>query len=222
MPDEFTNPNNIEKISGIYIPFYIYDCDTNSDVEISATRINRWSDSAYNYVKIDYYQLSRGAKMHFENIPVDGSSKFPDDIMNSIEPFDYADLKNFSPSYLSGFLSERFDLTMDELFEIAKNRSTATIEKEILSTIHSYSTKYISSSSHDVKNNATSEYVLLPVWMLNVNFGGNIYTFAMNGQTGKFIGNVPIDRKKFWKWWLKLFMGTFGIGTVLLILLNLL
>ena len=218
MPDEFTNPNNIEKISGIYIPFYIYDCDTDSDIEISATRVKRWSDSSYNYKKTDYYNLSRSAKMHFENIPVDSSSKFPDDIMNSIEPFDYVDLKDFSPSYLSGFLSERFDLSMDELFDIARNRSTATIEREILSKVHSYATKQISSSIHNIQKNESSEYVLLPVWMLNVSFEGKIYTFAMNGQTGKFVGNVPIDKKKFWKWWTRLFLSSFTIGTILLIL----
>lgn len=222
MPDEFTNPNNIEKISGVYIPFFIYDCDITSDVEIDATRIKRWSDSSYNYTKTDFYNLTRGAQMHFENIPVDGSTKFPDDIMNSIEPFNYADLKDFSPSYLSGFLSERFDLSMDELFEKAHNRASSSSEKEILSRVHSYSTKIISNRSHNVEKNNSSEYVLLPVWMLNVNFQGQIYTFAMNGQTGKFVGNVPVDKKKFWKWWTRLFVGSLGITSLLVILFNML
>lgn len=221
-PNEFTNPNNIEKISGVYIPFFIYDCDIESNLNIEATRINRWSDSSYNYVKTDFYNLERKSTMHFENIPVDGSTKFPDDIMNSIEPFDYSDLKDFSPSYLSGFLSERFDTNMDELFENAKNRAEKTAENEILSKINSYATKIIKSKNHKTEKNDTSEYVLLPVWMLNINFEGKMYTFAMNGQTGKFIGNIPVDKKKFWKWWFKLFIGTFSITTILTILFSLL
>lgn len=222
MPDEFTNPNNIEKISGVYIPFFIYDCDITSNVNIDATRIKSWSDSSYNYTKTDYYNLLRSSKMHFENIPVDGSSKFPDDIMNSIEPFDYNDLKNFSPSYLSGFLSERFDTSMDELFEIAKKRATSTVEREILSNVKSYNTKIINNRDHKIQKNDSSEYILLPVWMLNVSFDGKMYTFAMNGQTGKFIGNVPIDKKKFWKWWIGLFAGSLSITSLLVILFNLL
>jgi len=222
MPDEFTNPNNIEKISGIYIPFFIYDCDMSSDVEIDATKIKRWSDSSYYYTKTDYYNLERSVEMHFENIPVDGSTKFPDDIMNSIEPFNYNEFKDFSPSYLSGFLSERFDVPMDKLFEKAEDRATATAEREILAQVHSYSTKAIRDRNHNAVQNDTSEYVLLPVWMLNVNFEGQIYTFAMNGQTGKFVGNVPIDKKKFWKWWRRLFFSSLGITSLLVILLNLL
>lgn len=222
MPDEFTDPSNIEKISGIYIPFFIYDCDADANVNIDATRIKTWSDSSYNYTKTDYYKLNRHAQMHFENIPVDGSTKFPDDIMNSIEPFDYKDLKDFAPSYLSGFLSEKYDSSMDELFEIAKNRAEVSIENTILASINSYSTKIISNRDNKITKNNSSEYVLLPVWMLNVNFNGNRYTFAMNGQTGKFIGNVPVDKKKFWKWWTRLFLGSLSITSILVILFNLL
>ena len=221
MPDEFTNPNNIEKISGIYIPFYIYDCDISSKINIEATRTRHWSDSSYNYVKTDYYDLYRATEMHFENIPVDSSTKFPDDIMNSIEPFNYDDLLEFSPKYLSGFLSERFDLTMEQLFEIAKNRAISTTEKEVLSSVRGYGSKIIKTRSHNAKNNDTSEYVLLPVWMLNVNYNNQIYTFAMNGQTGKFVGNVPIDKKKFWKWWFLLFSCSLIICIILLLLFNL-
>lgn len=222
MPDEFTNPNNIEKISGIYIPFFIYDCDLASNLAIDATRIKHWSTSSYNYTKTDFYNLIRDSKMHFENIPVDGSTKFPDDIMNSIEPFDYKDLKDFSPSYLSGFLSERFDQTMDELFEVATARAKKSAEKEVLSRVSTYATKVISKSNHNISKNNTSEYVLLPVWMLNVNFKGKMYTFAMNGQTGKFVGNIPVDKKKFWKWWRRLFFASLGITSLLVILFNLL
>lgn len=222
MPNEFTNPNNIQKISGVYIPFFIYDCDIDSDVSIDATRVQHWSDRSYNYTKTDFYKLEREATMHFENIPVDGSSKFPDDIMNSIEPFNYEELADFSPSYLSGFLSERFDTSMEELFQIAQNRAIASSEGEILSSINSYVTKTINERNHKVQKKDSSEYVLLPVWMLNISFEDKIYTFAMNGQTGKFVGNVPIDKKKFWKWWTGLFAGTFSITSLIVILFNLL
>ncbi|MBP3501875.1 MAG: DNA helicase PriA [Clostridia bacterium] len=222
IPNEFTNPQNIEKISGIYIPFFIYDCDVESDLHIKATRTTHWSDFSYNYTKTDYYNLHRNASTHFENIPVDGATKFPDDIMNSIEPFNYKDLQDFSPSYLSGFLSERYNVDINELFEIAKKRAIKTSEDEIISTITSYGTKTITNKNHNVKKNDTSEYVLLPVWMLNVKFNDNIYTFAMNGQTGKFVGNVPIDKKKFWKYWIGIFSGSLIITSLLVILFNLL
>ncbi|MCI6866591.1 MAG: hypothetical protein MR871_01330, partial [Lachnospiraceae bacterium] len=39
-------------------------------------------------------------------------------------------------------------------------------------------------------------YALLPVWVLNTMYKGKLYTFAMNGQTGKFVGNLPSDKGK--------------------------
>ena len=94
--------------------FFIYDCEADANINVSASKVSTWSDSRYNYTKKDTYNVETAGTMHFENIPVDGSTRFPNDIMNSIEPFSYNDLTDFNPSYLSGFLSERyFDLILD-------------------------------------------------------------------------------------------------------------
>lgn len=201
IPNEFTNKNNIEKISGIYIPFFIYDCEADADINVSASKVSTWSDSRYDYTKKDTYNVETAGTMHFENIPVDGSTRFPNDIMNSIEPFLYNDLTDFNPSYLSGFLSERYDTSIDELFEIAKARATSTANTSLLNTITGYTFKTIKNSNTKITKNNTSEYVLLPVWMLNVKYKEKFYTLAMNGQTGKFVGNVPIDKRKVAKYW---------------------
>ena len=180
MPKEFTNKHNIEKISGIYIPFFIYDCEVDANINVNATKVSSWSDSKYDYTKTDIYNIDTSGKMHFENIPVDGSTRFPDDIMNSIEPFNYNDLTDYHPSYLSGFLSERYDTSMDELFDIAKKRAITTANQSLLNTITGYNSKTIINSNTNVSKNDTSEYVLLPVWMLNVKYNNQMYTLAMN------------------------------------------
>ena len=45
-------------------------------------------------------------------------------------------------------------------------------------------------------------YALLPVWMLHTKWNGQDFLFAMNGQTGKLVGDLPTDRGRYW--------GTFG------------
>ena len=40
------------------------------------------------------------------------------------------------------------------------------------------------------------KYALLPVWLLTTRWNGANYLFAMNGQTGKMVGNLPIDKGK--------------------------
>lgn len=214
MPKEFLDKKNVEKISGIYIPFYLYDMYVDARIDVEATKTKTWSDSSYRYKKTDYYDALRAGNMSFSKIPTDASKKFPDDIMDSIEPFDYSGLVDFDASYMSGFLSEKYDLTMDELQERAEKRAKESAEQELFNDITGYNNKRIKSSVATAKKEDAS-YVLLPVWMLNVKYEDKMYTLAMNGQTGKFIGNVPISKKKVVKFWLGFFAVTAAISIIL-------
>lgn len=217
MPSEFVQKENIEKTSGIYIPFYLYDMDVYEQINVNATKETRWSDSDFYYTKKDYYKVYRAGDMSFSRIPTDASKKFCDDIMDSIEPFDYKGLVEFNSSYMSGFLAEKYDIGMDELENRAKKRAIETAKDILYEDIVGYDEKNIRSTV-DQANIKEKSYVLLPVWMLNVKYNGKIYTLAMNGQTGKFIGNVPISWKKVARVWLIIF----GILTTILLLINLL
>ena len=134
--------------------------------------------------------------MAFEKIPTDASQKFSDDIMDSIEPFNYNDLTAFNSSYMSGFLAEKYDLDANDLLARAEGRAKQTTRDILYNDIRGYNSKKVNEFTGDVSINGVPEYVMLPVWMMNVKYEGKIYTMAMNGQTGKFIGNVPISKRK--------------------------
>lgn len=217
MPSEFVKKENIQKTSGVYIPFYLYDMDVFEQINVNAIKETKWSDSYFYYTRKDYYKVYRAGDMSFCKIPTDASKKFRDDIMDSIEPFDYNGLVEFNSSYMSGFLAEKYDIGMDELESRAKKRAIETAKDILYKDIIGYDEKNIRSSVDEVDIKETS-YVLLPIWMLNVKYNGKIYTLAMNGQTGKFIGNVPISWKKVAKVWSIIFV----IVTTILLLINLL
>lgn len=210
MPKEFNNKKNIEEMSGIYIPFWLYNYDASGIIEADCKKITTWRSGNYRYTKTDVFAATRGGNMSFERIPVDGSKRFPNDIMNSIEPFDYKDLKEFNYSYLSGFLSEKYDVTKEEAESEALTRAKNSFIDEMKKDIVGYDVIIPKKDSINLykSNNA---YVLLPVWMLNIKYKDKIYTFAMNGQTGKLIGNIPIDIKKAIILWLVIFAITFGL-----------
>lgn len=210
MPKEFNAKKNINEMSGIYIPFWLYDYNASGEIEADCKRITTWRSGNYRYTKTDTYLANRSGSMAFENIPVDGSKRFQNDIMNSIEPFDYKDLKEFNYSYLSGFLSEKYDVTKEEADEDAILRARNTFINEMKSDIKGYNTVTPIKNNVNLQNTKTS-YVLLPVWMLNIKYKEKIYTFAMNGQTGKLVGNIPIDIKKAVILWILIFAITFGI-----------
>jgi len=146
--------------------------------------------------------------------------KFDDNTMDSIEPFDYTDLTDFNLSYLSGFLSEKYDVSVDTASIRAKERIQNSIIQELKSTINGYHSVSLCHSNFDV-NVDTTEYVLLPVWMLNIKYQENLYLFAMNGQTGKIIGDIPVDNKKFFTKWIKIFLEYFLLISIILFILML-
>ena len=217
-PKDFSNKENIEKITGVYIPFWIYDCDVAASLEAVGKNIKTWTSGDYQYTKTDTYKVLREGNMNYEKVPTDASSKFDDDIMDSIEPFNYNDLADFSMSYLSGFLSEKYDVEKSEAIERAKTRVVNSTNEKLKETIIGYSTYDVVSSNMNI-NLKDSNYILLPVWMLNINYRGKVRKFAMNGQTGKMVGDIPIAPSKVISTSLVIFIVSFIILLILNIIL---
>ena len=194
-PKTFTSEKNIEKIQGVYIPFWLYEVDVEGTIEASATRVKSWSHGNTHYTQTDYYDVIRSGNMSYHRVPVDGSTRFANDMMNTIEPFDYNELIDYNHAYLSGFLAEKYDVNKEEAFDDAKTRTLNSTKQEMLNSMHGYSTKSIKKNDLEPKE-LNVEYALLPVWMVNVKYKDKYYLFAMNGESGKFIGNIPIDKNR--------------------------
>lgn len=195
MPKNFNNKDNIEKIRGIYIPFWLYDYTVAGNLNCSAQRIHSWTRGNRHYTKTDFYKIYRSGSMELERIPVDASTRFANDIMNSIEPFNYNEMIDYNHAYLSGFLAERYDDNEETTSKEAAERAKKTAENVMYNSSIGYTTKIITENTL-IPTKTKREYALLPIWMVNVKYNDEMYIFAMNGQTGKIIGNIPLDKKK--------------------------
>ena len=218
MPKEFNNKDNINEMSGIYIPFWLYNYDVNGDIDFSCKRVSHWVAGDYSYTKTDTYAVTRGGEAGFSNVPVDGSKRFDNSIMNSIEPFNYNGMVDFNYSYLSGFLAEKYDVTKEEASVDADKRVDSSFENVLKNDVKGYTTVVTTKKNINCKTKNIN-YVLLPVWMLNIKYKDKIYTFAMNGQTGKLIGDIPINKLKAFIYWLVISIVTFAVlfGIVFLV-----
>lgn len=194
MPKLFNKEENIEKITGVYIPFWTYDLEASGGINFDATDIKTWSDYNYRYTKTDRYSCKRDSYMRFNKILVDGSSRFDDDLMDSIEPFDFKDLVEYNHAYLSGFLAEKYDVDSNEAIKRANKRAMNTAVSMAEATVI-HQTKTVTNNHLQITKLA-DDYILLPVWMVNIKYKDKNYTFAMNGQTGEIVGNIPLDMKK--------------------------
>ena len=190
LPSTFSKANHLEEIKGIYVPFWMYDGEASGRVEFRATRVHTYTSGDYEITETSHYDVSRGGSLAFEKIPVDASSKMPDDYMDSIEPYDYAELKPFSTAYLPGFLADKYDVSVEESRVRADLRCEGSLVNSLESTVTGYSSCNEKSRNVRLKRGKV-HYALLPVWVLNTKWEGKDFLFAMNGQTGKLVGNLP-------------------------------
>lgn len=203
LPKVFRNQNHIDEVKGLYVPFWLFDADADANLRYKATRMRKWTDSRYEYTETSFYAVSRGGKLGFEKVPVDGSQKMPDDLMESIEPFDFSEAVDFQTAYLAGFLADKYDMSTEQCIGRANERIKKSAMEALSETVKGYTTTTLEASSVQLKNSKAS-YALFPVWILNTTWKGKTYTFAMNGQTGKMVGDLPLDTDAYVRWLLGL------------------
>ena len=198
LPKVFKDENHIDEIKGIYVPFWLFDSDADADIRYRATRTRSWSDSEYNYVQTSYFSVYRAGSLGFDHVPIDGSARMADDLMESIEPFHFSDAVDFQTAYLSGYFADKYDVSAEDSVGRANERIKTSTEDAFRNTVQGYATVVPEYSSVRLHNGKT-KYAFYPVWLMNTTYKDKKYTFAMNGQTGKFVGDLPTDRGKFWK-----------------------
>ncbi len=210
LPKVFFDENHIDELKGVYVPFWLYNATENYQGSFDATKVRTWTDSDYRYTETSYYAVDRAGSEQFEWVPVDGSKEMPDDLMESLEPFDRSAMVPFNMGYLAGFFANKYNVSAEEDRGRAIDRMRTSTTNDFRRTISGYNTltprsENISSLEESVK------YALYPVYLLNTSWEGNNYLFAMNGQTGKFVGNLPFSMKQA----LKYYFPIAGIVTVI-------
>ena len=206
LPKVFKDQNHIQEVKGLYVPVWLFDADADAHVRYRASKTRMWSDSEYRYTETRYYSVTRAGGIGFKNVPVDGSTKMDDALMESIEPFHISDAVDFQTAYLSGYLADKYDVDSQTSVDRANQRIKKSTEDAFASTVMGY-TSVVPVSSHICLNHGSAKYALYPVWILNTVWNGKKFTFCINGQTGKIAGDLPMDKRSFWAW----LLGTTGV-----------
>lgn len=218
LPKVFRSENHIDEIKGIYVPFWLFDADAEADIVIKERLCGHGVIRIIiipRPVTILFYE---GGRIGFERVPVDGSSKMEDDLMESIEPYDFKDAVDFQTAYLAGYLADKYDVNAEESIGHANRRIRQSTEDAFRATVKGYSGVVVENSNVRLENSRV-KYALYPVWILNTTWQGKKYRFAMNGQTGKFVGNLPTDKGAYVRWFVGL---TAGISVAAFSILSLL
>lgn len=209
VPKVFFEKNHIDELKGIYVPFWLYDGVQDFNGTYECTKTRSWSDSRYNYRETKYYEVIRSGTEKFEFVPVDGSKEMPDDLMESLEPFDHSAIVPFNMGYLAGFLANKYNVSSDDCKKRAFDRMADSTASDFRNTISGYSSVRPVNEQCGTRD-SSCKYALYPVYILNTTWNGKNYLFAMNGQSGKFIGNLPWSPARAAKYYLT-FAAVFSI-----------
>ena len=216
VPKAFLAENKLDEVKGVYVPHWLFSCDAVVNATYQAEKYKHWSDSKNEYTETTAYNVYRSGSIGFDNVPVDGSTKMPDDLMESIEPFNLNEAVPFNTAYLAGYLADKYDVDVNQSMGRANERIQASALDAFEDTVEGYNAVTPMQAAMQVAN-GSYKYALYPVWILNVKWKGQNHTFAMNGQTGKFVGNIPTEEKK-----AKLIGGLGGaaVGALIYIIIN--
>ena len=218
LPRSFSRENVIEEVKPLYVPFWLFDADVDGKVRFKGEISRRWSDANYDYKEIKYYSLVRGGRIAFDHVPVDGSQKMEDKLMESIEPYDFNEAVEFNAGYLAGFAADRYDISKEVTFNRATERFRDGTIQAFRGDIHGYENVSLQDSNIQLSNTKTL-YALYPVWILNTKWRDKSYRFAVNGQSGKVAGDLPVSPAKFAMFYAIFFLAItgviFGIGALM-------
>lgn len=214
-PRGYFSKARTDSLSGIYVPFFLYDCKSNTVMHAQCTTVRTWRSGNKEYTETRHFDVLRDIDAEFLKVPVDASVKMDDELMDKLEPFNYGEMVKFSMPYLSGYLAEKHSDSENNLLGRMLSRVERFAQENVRSTISGYSSVQVLNSQF-TNLGAKAHYVLLPVWVANYDYKGKKYTFAMNGQTGKVVGKPPISVGKALAW----FFGITAAAFLILLLIG--
>lgn len=195
VPSDFEQKKEIDKVTGIYAPFWLFDCRADGVIDGEATNIRTWKQGEYKYTQTKHYRVRREGNAQYHRVPVDASKKLDDKFMHLIEPYNYDDLTEFSMQYMSGFMAEKYDIEAAGAEATMKERVESYLDDTLRKTVDGYSTFIVKDKGVRLSN-TSQDYSMLPIYLLINKYKGKEHIFIVNGQTGKVVGDTPISFQK--------------------------
>lgn len=182
-------------IQGMYVPYRLYDVFVSGETHCTGKQVVRRG----KYSHTNYYAIKKKGRGKLYAIPIDVSSRMPDSHMDAVAPFDLTKLKPFSPEYIAGYIMEVADELKDESAQRAKGLATASFEQYVINQVRIKNKDLEVANPSTIISNARitdEEYCAFPIWLMHYTWHGEDLLFAVNGQTGECVGNLPVDKKK--------------------------
>ena len=196
VPNAFFNKKQIDKLAGVYFPYWVFDAKMDAGLAGEAKNVRVWVTGDIEYTETKVYQVERQGEVFLNDLTKNALKKADVQLSQGVLPYDFSKAEDFHMGYLSGFVSERRDIERQELEKSVRQEVTNYVQTMMEGEVRGYTSFHggpcrISNVEEDWT------YVLLPVWTVTYKGSdGKTYYYSMNGQTGKTFGELPVDKKK--------------------------
>lgn len=213
VPRDFFSTAQVEKIRGVYYPFWLTDADITAAASARAERVRSYRSGDYRITETAHYTLYRKGDIHFEDVTTGAYTGEDKAMLEGILPYPTEALQEFSMPYLSGFLAKKRNVESDGVRDEVKRRVDGYATEMLRDTMNGYTAVH-SVGANVQYNKLHWDYALLPIWLLTYTKGGKTYTYAMNGHTGKVYGEIPISGKKLLLLFLAIVLAAAVLGVI--------
>ena len=195
LPKDFLSNEQIEKMTGVYFPYWYVDEQKQAHAEAEGKKIRTWTTGNKEYTETRIYHVVRGGDVTINNVFERALKSESRDMLQSVHPYDLTKAKPFAMSYLSGFQAEKRDLEKADVEPVIEQKMHQYAEQALKNTMEGYDV--IETESFNEKTDLSAyTYNLMPVWMMTYKFNDELIPFAINGQTGKAYGKLPVNVPK--------------------------
>ena len=196
IPKDFFEKNQVQKMTGVYFPYWIYGGDFETDYMARGRKVRVWQTGDVEYKETSIYDVRREGEVRVDGLSRNALNKADRDLIECVQPYRLEEMQPFSMGYLSGFQAEKRDIEQAQIAPELKKE----LEMMARGAMRNEANEYLSLEQEKMKLSPKREdwrYVLFPVWTLTYpGKDGKVYYYAMNGQTGTINGDFPFERKK--------------------------
>lgn len=220
-PNDLARRARTGSIDGVYIPFWTYDCQTESYYR--GERGEHYYETETYTEEEDGEQVTKTREIQrtawypaqgcvwegFDDVLVLASESLPRPLTDALQPWDLEALVPYDDRYLAGFRTECYQIDLPGGFEVAKDVMEGHIRTAVRRDIGGDEQRV-----HNVRTrhyDVTFKHVLLPLWISAYRYADKPFRFVINARTGEVQGERPWSAVKI----------TFAVLAVLAVIITL-
>jgi hypothetical protein len=193
----------VDTIKSLYIPYWTFDAQVHCP----------WTAEAgyYYYVtvpgrdakgrpvmrqerRVRWEPAAGVVDTFFDDEAVPGTQGLPIDLLKKVEPFPTAEVVPYDTAFLSGHTVEHYQVVLLDAAQRSLEQMQAKLT--ILCARQVPGDTHRNLQINPAYSGRTFKHVLVPVWLLNYDYGSKAYQVIVNGYTGAMAGRHP---HSFWK-----------------------